>query len=487
VKLPCLLALDAGTTGNRAILFDSEMRVVHSEYRELRQSFPRPGWVEHDAEEIWEGCRGVLRETLARTDARNVVALGITNQRETVVVWDRRTGKPVGPAIVWQDRRTADFCEELKSRGLEAEIQRKTGLRLDPYFSATKLRWIFERSAPGPDDVAGTVDSWLLWNLTGGKLHATDVSNASRTLLFDLNSGAWDEELCGLFEVPPRVLPRVIASCGSIGETDVAAIGARLPIRSVVGDQQAALFGQGCYRKGEAKCTYGTGLFLVAHAGTAVPASRDLLSTVAWKISDRTEYAVEGSAFVAGSAVQWLRDGLRLIDSSAESERLAAQVPDSGGVFFVPALAGLGAPYWDPNARGLFAGLTRGTSREHLVRAVIESIAFQAKDLVECLRADLSEMPAALRVDGGAASNDLLMQFQADLLGLPVERASFPELTAAGAAGLAGLAAGVFSCAPEFAAKLMPGRVFDPAPDRDPFDEAYGRWKDAVRRSRGAS
>ena len=486
-RLPQLLALDAGTTGNRAILFDAEMRVVHSEYREFRQQFPKPGWVEHDAEEIWEGCRGVLKETLARTGARDVAALGITNQRETVVVWNRRTGKPRGPAIVWQDRRTADLCEELKARGLEAEIRRKTGLRLDPYFSATKLRWIFANRPPEPDEIAGTIDSWILWNLTGGKLHATDASNASRTLLFDLESGSWDDGLCALFEVPRRVLPRILDSGGAIGETDAQVLGAAIPIRSLVGDQQAALFGQGCFRRGEAKCTYGTGLFLVAHAGETVPSSRDLLSTVAWRRPDGTEYALEGSAFVAGSAVQWLRDGLKIIDSSADSERLAAEVPDSGGVSFVPALAGLGAPYWDPNARGLFAGLTRGTSRAHLVRAVIESIAFQARDLLECLRADLSEVPDVLKVDGGAASNDLLMQFQADVLGRPVRRAKFPELTAAGAAGLAGVAAGVFSSPGDFAAKLESGRTFEPASPRDPFDEAYGRWKDAVRRSRTSS
>jgi glycerol kinase len=482
---PYLLALDAGTTGNRAILFDSRIRVIRRSYREFTQSFPRPGWVEHDAEEIWQSCLGVLREALGETAPAQVAALGIANQRETVVVWNRATGKPACPAIVWQDRRTAQACLALRERGLEAEVRRKTGLRLDPYFSATKLKWILENVPLGPEDVAGTIDSWLLWNLTAGALHATDASNASRTLLFDLRSGDWDPGLCDIFGVPRAMLPAVVSTGGEIGKTDPSILGAPVPIAAVVGDQQGALFGQGCFEKGAAKCTYGTGLFLVSHAGGQVPESGDLLSTVAWRIGRETEFAVEGSVFIGGAAIQWLRDGLELIAAAAESEALARSLPDNEGVYFVPALAGLGTPYWDASARGLFIGLTRGTSRAHLVRAALESIAYQVRDLLHCLRADLGAAPQTLRVDGGATANDFLMQFQADLLGCPVERSPLPELTAVGAAGIAGLAAGVFSSRGAFAATLPAGRIFEPAGPRDRFESHYARWKDAVARSRG--
>ena len=484
-RSPYLLALDAGTTGNRAILFDSEMRIVRKAYRELRQSFPRPGWVEHDAGEIWQGCLAVLREALGEAAPEEVAALGIANQRETVVVWNRRTGLPACPAIVWQDRRTAEECRELRESGWEEPVRQKTGLRLDPYFTATKLRWILRNVALGEDDIAGTVDSWLLWNLTGGRLHATDASNASRTLLFHLASGEWDQELCELFQVPRRILPQIVPTGGTFGATEPSLLGGSVPIAAAAGDQQAALFGQGCFTKGAAKNTYGTGLFLMSHAGAAPPESRSLLSTVAWRMGNATEYAVEGSAFVAGAGLQWLRDGLGLLANAADSEALAASLPDNQGVYFVPALAGLGTPYWDPAARGLFIGLTRGTTRAHLARAVLESLAYQTRDILECLRDDLGAAPEILRVDGGATANDFLMQFQADLLGCPVERAAFSELTAAGAAGIAGLAAGVFSSRESFAARLPPGRVFAPCGDRARFERAYDRWKDAVARSRG--
>ncbi len=482
---PYLLALDAGTTGNRAILFDSEMRPVRRAYREFRQSFPRPGWVEHDAGEIWEGCRAVLREALGPAPPAEVAAIGVANQRETAVVWDRRTGKPACPAIVWQDRRTAEECRELQEGGWEETVRRRTGLRLDPYFTATKLRWILRNVPLGTEVIAGTVDSWLLWNLTGGKLHATDASNASRTLLFGLASGDWDAELCELFQVPRRILPEIVPTGGAIGTTDPSVLGGPIPIAAVAGDQQAALFGQGCFRRGAAKATYGTGLFLVSHAGESVPESRHLLATVAWKMGGSTEYALEGSAFVAGSALQWLRDGLGLLASAAESEGLAKSLPDNQGVYFVPALAGLGTPYWDPAARGLFVGLTRGTTRAHIARAVLESLAYQTRDILECLRDDLGAAPEALRVDGGATANEFLMQFQADLLGCPIERSAFPELTAAGAAGIAGVACGLFSSRESFASRLPAGRRFTPSRERSRCESEYGRWKDAVARSRG--
>lgn len=482
---PYLLALDAGTTGNRAILFDSDMRLVRRAYREFVQHFPRPGWVEHDAEEIWEGCRTVLREAIGKVPPAEIAALGLANQRETVVVWSRRTGKPACPAIVWQDRRTADDCRELRERGEEDRVRRLTGLRLDPYFSATKLRWILRNVSLGPDHVAGTIDSWLLWNLTAGALHATDASNASRTLLFDLAGGDWDAGLCDLFEIPRRMLPAILPTGGDFGATEASLLGAAVPIAAVVGDQQGALFGQGCFARGAAKTTYGTGLFLMSHAGDQPPTARDLLATVAWRIGGKTEFAVEGSAFIAGAALQWLRDGLGLLRSAEDSEALALSLPDNEGVYFVPALAGLGTPYWDPGARGLFIGLTRGTTRAHLVRAVLESLAYQTRDIVDCLRAAIAAAPDVLQVDGGASRNDFLMQYQADLLGCPVQRSSLAELTAAGAAGIAGVARGVFSSRAAFAASVPAGRRFEPAPERQRFDQAHARWKDAVQRSRG--
>ena len=483
-KSPLLLALDAGTTGNRALLFDEDLRVVASAYRELGQSFPRPGWVEHDAREIRDSCRAVLREAVASADPAAIAAIGIANQRETVVVWNRKTGEPLGPAIVWQDRRTADDCERLRGEGAEPSIREKTGLRLDPYFSATKLSWMLRNLSCGPDDAAGTIDSWLLWNLTGGRVHATDVSNASRTLLFDIGRRAWDAELCRLFAVPGQMLPEVRPTAGDFGATEPSLLGRPIPIRALVGDQQSALFGQACFEPGDSKATYGTGLFLMSQAGPRRPRSRDLLATVAWDLGSGPNYALEGSAFIAGAAVAWLRDGLGILASAEESDSVARSISSNGGVFFVPALAGLGTPYWDASARGLFLGLTRGTGRAELVRAVLESIAYQTREILDLFRRDLGTGFEILKTDGGATRNDFLLQFQADLLGLPVARAEISELTALGAAGIAGLAAGVFSSPGDFARRKAAGTLFAPAADRGHLDLQYERWRAAVDRSR---
>ncbi|MGH9443397.1 MAG: glycerol kinase GlpK [Thermoanaerobaculia bacterium] len=481
---PLLLALDAGTTGNRALVFDSRLRVVASAYREFGQSFPRPGWVEHDASEIWQSCLAVLREALSRVEISRVAAIGIANQRETVVVWDRSTGEPVGPAIVWQDRRTAGECERMRTRGAEPAVREKTGLRLDPYFSATKLAWILENRHPGPQVIAGTIDSWLLWNLTAGRLHATDVSNASRTLLFDLDSCAWSSDLCSLFGIPEALLPEVFPTAADFGPTDPRLFGRSIPIRAVVGDQQGALFGQGCFEAGDSKATYGTGLFLMSQAGRERPRSEELLATLAWDLGDGPSYALEGSAFVAGAAVAWLRDGLGILESVEASDALARSIPGNGGVFFVPALAGLGTPHWDPAARGLFIGLTRGTGRAEIVRAVLESIAYQTREILDIFRRDLRAGFKVLKTDGGATRNDFLLQFQADLLGVPVARAEVSELTALGAAGIAGVSAGVFSSASDFAGRKSPGTLFEPAKSAAELDPEYERWRAAVARSR---
>jgi len=485
-----ILALDAGTTGNRAILFDESMRAVRSSYRELPVSFPRPGWVEQDPHAIRDGCFAVLREAAAGVDPKAIAAIGIANQRETVVVWDRRTGEPLGPAIVWQDRRTADFCGELAAQGLSTMVREKTGLTLDPYFSASKLRWIGRERPFSASAAAGTVDAWVLWNLTGGKRHATDLSNASRTMLCDIRSAAWDRELCRTFEIPPGILPEITETGGALGTTEPALLGAPVPIRAVVGDQQGALFGQGCFTRGDTKATFGTGLFLVGNAGRAIPSSETLLATVAWRLAGETVYALEGSAFVAGAAVQWLRDGLGLISNAAESETIAESVADNGGLYFAPALSGLGTPYWDASARGLFIGMTRGSTRAHLVRAVLEAIAFQARELVDLLEEALGVRgpdlrvdggAASLRVDGGAATNGFLMSRLATLLARPVRRAATSELTAAGAAGIAGIGAGWWT-AKEFAALLPAGRTFTPS--GPPPEVELARWREAVARSR---
>jgi glycerol kinase len=489
--LPHVLALDQGTTSSRAIVFDEAGSAVAMAQREFRQIFPRPGWVEHDPVEIWESQLAVAREALtgAELAAGDIAALGITNQRETTVVWDRATGEPVANAIVWQDRRTAEACAELKRAGHEALFRARTGLVLDPYFSGTKLAWLLDH-VPGAREGAeagrlafGTVDSWLLWNLTGGGLHATDVTNASRTLLWDLHTGEWSAELAAILDVPLGMLPAVRASSEVYGETLPGLLGAPIPIAGVAGDQQAALFGQACLSPGMVKNTYGTGCFLLMNTGDRpVRSAAELLTTPAWRLGSgaeaRTDYALEGSVFVAGAVVQWLRDGLGIIRSAAEVEALAASVPDAGGVVLVPAFTGLGAPHWDPYARGALLGITRGTTAGHLARAALEGIAFQVADVLAAMAADSGVPVAELRVDGGAAANDLLMQMQADLAGVPVVR---PHV----AAYLAGLAVGVWQSPADIAARWQVERRFEPRLDPAAAAERRDQWRRAVERAKG--
>jgi len=490
--MPYVLALDQGTTSSRAIVFDESGAEVAIAQREFQQIFPRPGWVEHDPLEIWDSQLAVAREALRRAGlaAGDLAALGITNQRETVVVWDRATGLPVTNAIVWQDRRTAEACDRLKREGREPLFRERTGLVLDPYFSGTKLAWILDHVPGAREDSArlafGTVDSWLLWKLTGGALHATDVTNASRTLLWNLHTGDWDGELLRLLDVPREILPEVRSSSEVYGETLAELLGAPVPIAGVAGDQQAALFGQACLRPGMVKNTYGTGCFLLMNAGDRPVVSRhELLTTPAWRIGGRTEYALEGSVFVAGAVVQWLRDGLGLIRSAGEIEALAASVPDAGGVVLVPAFTGLGAPHWDPYARGALLGITRGTTAGHLARAALEAIAFQVADVLDAMAADSGVPVAELRVDGGATVNDLLMQLQADVAGVPVVRPRVQETTALGAAYLAGLATGVWKDTGDIAGRWQVERRFEPALDRDQAAARRTRWNRAVERAKG--
>lgn len=491
-----ILALDQGTSSSRALLFDAGGRRVASAQREFTQYFPRPGWVEHDAEEIWTTQRDTAREALARAGvpAREIAAIGIANQRETVVVWERATGKPVHRAIVWQDRRTGDRCERLKKEGVEPWLRERTGLVADPYFSATKLAWLLDqvpglraRAAAG-EIAAGTIDAWLIWQLTGGKVHATDVSNASRTLLMNLRTGLWDVELLRQFDIPAALLPTIVDSSGRVGETAPEIFGAAIPIAGVAGDQQAALFGQGCVRLGQAKNTYGTGCFLLMQTGGAAPISQHgLLTTVAWRIgSEPLQYALEGSVFVAGAAVQWLRDQLGVIGSAAEIEPLARSVPDAGGVHFVPAFAGLGAPHWDSGARGIITGLTRGSTKAHLARATLEAIAFQTREVVDAMAADAGRAPVELRVDGGGSVNDLLMQIQADVLGVAVLRPAFTETTALGAARLAGLAVGAFdaSTGGGDGVSTVGWTRFEPTLNAEEREAQFAAWKQAVARAR---
>jgi glycerol kinase len=490
--MPYVLALDQGTTSSRAIVFDESGAEVAIAQREFQQIFPRPGWVEHDPLEIWDSQLAVARQALERAGlaAGDLAALGITNQRETVVVWDRATGLPVTNAIVWQDRRTAEVCDRLKREGREPLFRERTGLVLDPYFSGTKLAWILDH-VPGAREDAdrlafGTVDSWLLWKLTGGALHATDVTNASRTLLWNLHTGDWDGELLRILDVPRQILPEVRSSSEIYGETLAELLGAPVAIAGVAGDQQAALFGQACLRPGMVKNTYGTGCFLLMNAGERPAVSRhQLLTTPAWRIGGRTEYALEGSVFVAGAVVQWLRDGLGLIRSAGEIEALAASVPDAGGVVLVPAFTGLGAPHWDPYARGALLGVTRGTTAGHLARAALEAIAFQVADVLDAMAADSGVPVAELRVDGGAAVNDLLMQLQADLAGVPVVRPRVQETTALGAAYLAGLAVGVWKDTGDIAERWQVERRFEPALDRGQAAALRARWDRAVERAKG--
>jgi glycerol kinase len=490
-----VLALDQGTTSSRALLFDREGQVAGVAQKEFTQHFPRAGWVEHDPREIWSTQAGVAAEVLSRAGARprDVAAIGITNQRETTLLWDRRTGAPGANAIVWQDRRTAPLCDALREAGHEETFRRKTGLVLDPYFSGTKLRWLLDhvegaRAAAEAGHLAfGTVDSWLLWNLTGGALHATDVTNASRTLLFDIHTGNWDDELLALLDVPRAVLPEVRSSSEVYAETSTDLFSARVPIAGIAGDQQAATFGQRCVRPGMAKNTYGTGCFMLLHTGTeAVPSRNNLLTTVAWKLGDGPmEYALEGSVFVAGAVVQWLRDGLGIIRRSEDVEALARSVPDAGGIYLVPAFTGLGAPHWDPHARGTLVGITRGTTAGHLARAALEGIAFQVADVLEAMERDAGVALSELRVDGGAASNDLLMQTQADLLGAPLVRPAVAETTALGAAYLAGLAMGFWADGEEVSAQWAEDRRFEPEASPEERETRRAGWHRALDRSRG--
>ena len=487
-----IAAIDQGTTGSTVLVFDRQGRVAGRAYREFTQYYPKPGWVEHDADEIWRVTLAVLREAIRRAGARgrDIAALGITNQRETTVVWDRRTGRPLHRAIVWQDRRTTSLCERLRRQGKERLVRQRTGLVLDPYFSATKLAWMLRsvrglaRRAERGEVCFGTIDSWLLWQLTGGAVHATDRTNASRTLLYDIRRHRWDPELCRLFGVPMAMLPEVVPSGGECGVATPEVLGAPVPIAGIAGDQQAALFGQGCVEPGMAKNTYGTGCFLLMNTGRRAVASRHgLLTTVACDAQGGAAYALEGSVFIAGAAIQWLRDGLGLLSKAADSERLARSVPSSLGVYLVPAFVGLGAPYWDPNARGAIVGLTRGVTRAHLVRAALEALAYQTRDVVDAMVADGGTL-RTLRVDGGASANDFLMQMQADVLGVPVERPALVETTAMGAAFLAGLATGFWRSPVQLGRARRIAKRFRPKLSAGARAAAYRGWQDAVARVR---
>jgi glycerol kinase len=489
-----ILALDQGTTSSRAIVFDAHGRIEAVAQREFEQIYPKPGWVEHDPNEIWSTQAGVAAEAVARAGLRadNVAAIGITNQRETTVVWDRTSGEPVHNAIVWQDRRTAAHCDRLRAEGHEAMIRGKTGLVIDAYFSGTKVAWILdnvqgarERAERG-DLAFGTIDSWLIWKLTGGRVHVTDVTNASRTMLYNIHERTWDDELLALLGVPRSMLPEVRSSSEVYGHTSGDLFARQIPIAGVAGDQQAALFGQMCTEPGMVKNTYGTGCFMLLNTGTeAVPSKNQLVTTIAWQIGDRVEYALEGSIFVAGAVVQWLRDGLKIIRSAAEVEALARSVDDNGGVYLVPAFTGLGAPHWDQYARGAIFGLTRGATGAHLARAALEGIAYQVADVLRAMEADSGIAASELRVDGGAAANDLLMQFQADILRVPVVRPKTLETTALGAAYLAGLAVGYWDSVDSIRSQWETDRRFEPAMPEEQVRELRNGWERALERSRG--
>jgi glycerol kinase len=492
--MPYILALDQGTTSSRAIVFDHDGAIRAVAQKEFTQIFPATGWVEHDPGEIWASQIGVAVEALGRAQVRSndVAAIGITNQRETTIVWDRETGEPVYNAIVWQDRRTADYCQRLKSQGAGETIQARTGLLIDAYFSASKIRWILD-NVPGAQARAdagklafGTIDSWLVWKLTGGARHITDVSNASRTMLFNINTLQWDDELLRLFGIPSSLLPEVRSSSETYGTVSESVGIESVPIAGIAGDQQAALFGQMCGKPGMSKNTYGTGCFLLQNIGTAPKRStQQLVTTVAWQIGGRTEYALEGSVFIGGAVVQWIRDGLGLIRTASEIEALASKVNDNGGVYLVPAFAGLGAPHWDPYARGTLVGITRGTSSGHIARAALESIAYQVADLLDAMSVDAGIPLTELRVDGGAATNNMLMQFQADLLGVPVVRPSVTETTALGAAYLAGIAVGYWKSIDDVSGQWKVDRRFEPAMSRAAAAMLRERWNEALGRSKG--
>ncbi len=489
-----VLAMDQGTTSSRAIVFDAGGAVRGVAQHPTTQHYPHPGWVNQDADELWDTTLAAAREALtgAGVRAADLAAIGIANQRETTILWDRATGRSLGPAIVWQSRQSAPLVDEITLRGMAGRYQERTGLVPDAYFSATKIAWMLDRDpelrrrAEAGDVLFGTVDSWLLWRLSGGRLHATDYANASRTMLYDIHALAWSDDLLGDLAIPRALLPEVRGNAELVCEAEVQLLGAPVPVAGMAGDQQAALFGQTCFSPGEAKNTYGTGSFLLMHTGTTATTSKQrLLTTIAWGIDGRVEYALEGAIFVTGAAVQWLRNGLGIIRHAAEVEALAASVPDSGGVFFVPALAGLGAPHWDADARGTIVGLTRGSTAAHIARATLEAIAFQTRDVLDAMQADAGVALTELRVDGGAARNDLLLQIQADVLGVPVIRPITTETTALGAAYLAGLATGVWHDRDDLRAHWREDRRFEPALSRVERDTRYEMWKRAVERSRG--
>ncbi|HEY0377557.1 MAG TPA: glycerol kinase GlpK [Pyrinomonadaceae bacterium] len=490
-----ILAIDQGTTGTKVILFDRDGQIKGQAYSEFTQHYPRPGWVEHDAEEIWASTINLVAEAFARAgvSAAEVRGVGITNQRETSVLWERRTGKPVGRAIVWQDRRTAGLCDGLKERGLEELFRRKTGLVVDAYFSGTKVKWLLDRTeglrerARRGEVAFGTIDSWLVWKLTGGRAHVTDYSNASRTLLYNIHDLRWDTELLEILDVPEEMLPAVAPSAHVYGYTDPAAFfGETVAVAGIAGDQQAALFGQACYGAGLAKNTYGTGSFILLNTGReAVTNCEDLLTTIAWGIGDEpVEYALEGAIFITGAAVQWLRDGLQIIGSAAETETLAQSIESNAGVYFVPALTGLGAPHWDAYARGTITGLTRGTTRAHLARATLESICYQTRDVVEAMQRASGVRLKGIRADGGAVSNDFLMQFQADILNVPIAVPAITETTSLGAAYLAGLAVGFWESREELDARWKVARRYEPQMSESEREHLYARWLKAVERAR---
>jgi len=487
-----ILSLDLGTTGNRAILFDRQGDIVGQVYKELTQYYPHPGWLEHDAEEIWQEVNSCIQQVIAeqQADPQEIAAVGLTVQRETCLLWDKTTGKPLHKAIVWQDRRTADRCDRLRAEGKAEQIEQTTGLVLDAYFSATKLGWLIDWVKENKPDtnwdnvMAGTIDTWALWNLTGRQVHATDASNASRTMLMNLDTGDWDDALLELFAIPRQIMPTIQPSMSMFGKSDRSVIGAEIPISAIFGDQQAALYAHGCDRPGVVKCTYGTGCFIVAQTGTGVTRSQNrLLSTVAWSTNEQTNYALEGAIFTTGASIQWLRDGIKLINDAAETEALCKQVKDTNGVYFVPALSGLGAPHWDMKARGAFMGITGGVKREHMVRAVLEAIAYQVKEVVDAVNKDSDSPVTLLKIDGGAARNNFLTQFQADVLGVTLERPKVLDATAQGAAFGAGLAVGFY----DDYQKLVCDREVEeikPGAGQKQAQENFAMWSKAVARAK---
>ncbi|MFA5334794.1 MAG: glycerol kinase GlpK, partial [Candidatus Omnitrophota bacterium] len=490
-----ILSIDQGTTGSRAYLFDKPGRIVSSAYREFRQIYPRAGWVEHDPEEIWRSVEYVVKQALSlkKIKPADIAAIGITNQRETTILWDRKTGKPVHNAIVWQCRRTADICEGLKKKGYSGLFRKKTGLVIDPYFSGTKIKWLlsnlslFDTSLNGTSLCFGTIDTWLIWKLTGGKVHATDYTNASRTLIFNIRQKKWDDELLRILGIPKAILPEVKPSSSIFGTTSkgVCGLPAGIPIAGVAGDQQAALFGQGCFSAGEMKNTYGTGCFLLLNTGKKFLLSNNgLLTTLACDAHGAPCYAQEGSIFIAGAAVQWLRDGLKIVTTAAETEKMAKKVKDTGGVYFVPAFVGLGAPYWDSQARGTLTGITRGTNRSHIIRATLEAIAYQVKDIVDIMEKETGNRLKSLRVDGGACRNDSLMQLQSNILGIKIVRPMITETTAKGAAMLAGLAIGFWKSSAELRKTLSTEKTFSPRMGNAARNTLYAGWQAAVRKAR---